>query len=319
MRAGIVIVALAMAGCSLGLRGLGPVGDASAGDDGGLVGDAAVPGDGMVDGEATAPVEASSCVGSIPTGWSIVLREGSRAACPAGYGSHDTLEDPQAMNGACTCTCTLSQHPTCENGTLQGSYGTGGPPCSTPTLGLGVSGGTCAQLQPGGPTPGAVAVQPIAPAGGTCASTAKGDTSQVSAVESRLCAVPAAEADGVCNGTVPSGFVACIAAPGSVACPAGLPFTTHTVVADNETLVCSACTGCTVNASCGPGSVTFYSDYLCGQAVGTITANGTCTQTTWGGNMNSIRYQSASTSTCGASGTSTATFQPSAPQTVCCR
>ena len=139
--------------------------------------------------------------------------------------------------------------------------------------------------------------------------------------EVRTCSVQPSNAEGVCGGAASAGFAACLVAPGEVACPSGSPFTNRTVIGDTETLVCSACTNCVVQGTCVSPSVKFFSDYLCNNTfyVGTLAADGNCTKPGWAGqSVNSIEYQAQVNASCSSSGSSAA-FQTTGAQTLCCR
>ncbi len=323
MRRVLVIALLSLVSCGLGLDGLGPglareggtdPTDAGAGSEG-------AGGDSAPDTNVDAA--SGSCVASLPAGWSLVLFEPSRDPCPAGLASTDLVDDPQAMASACTCTCSITAQPSCTSGTLQAAVGSGtGAACTTTAPPLAISGAGCTQLQPGGPAPAAISIQPLPVTGGTCTASAVGDTTQVTALQVRTCSIGNASggsgAEATCEGSPPTGFSACVVAPGDVPCPSGSPFAKRTVAAASETLVCTACTGCSVSGTCSSPLVTFYSDYLCNNAVATFPADGTCTRPNWTGNLAGVEYQATVQPSCAGSG-ATATFQAISPQTVCCR
>jgi hypothetical protein len=317
MRWALVIAPLAVVSCGLDLDGLGPralhPGDAGSGSDGSVAPDDAGPGT-LLDA-ATGP-----CVTSIPAGWSLVILEQARDPCPAALTPHDLVGDPQAMAGACSCTCTITTQPSCTSGTLQGSFGnaSGSAACSTKVLALPISGSGCTQLQPGGQAPTSIAIDALPSTGGACTFSAVGNTTLVATTNVRTCDVAGPGSEGVCAGSPPAGFSACIAAAGEMACPSGSPFASRTVLAASETLVCTACTGCTVNGNCSSPLVTYYSDYLCNNPVATFPADGACTQPNWNGNLAGVEYHASVQASCAATG-STATFQAASPQTVCCR
>jgi len=127
--------------------------------------------------------------------------------------------------------------------------------------------------------------------------------------------------EGICSGSppaLPQGFAACITSPGDVACPTSSPFSTRSLVAVSQTLVCSACSSCAVTSTCSDPTVTFFSDYLCANPVATLPADGSCTQPGWTGTIAGVEYHAQVTGGCAASGSS-ATFEPGSPQTLCCR
>jgi hypothetical protein len=250
------------------------------------------------------------------SGWTLVLGEMGSASCPAGYpGAYQGVANPQAQTGACTCSCTITKQPTCTVGNLSWTYGNQAPAC--PSASNMYSTGNCTALL-GSPQLGtAQQVQPIPLTGGTCAGQAVGDTSMVQQTQVQTCSVPDANAASVCSGTVPSGFSACVIAPGDVPCPSGSPFSNRTVIADSEMLVCSGCSACSVTGTCQDPILAVYSDGQCKNVVATITADGQCTDHQ-GGMVSSWWYQAQVDAQCSASGTN-ASFQPTNPQTLCCR
>lgn len=353
MQSGKMIVtsfAVVVAGCGLGLGGLGAeLTDAGGGLDARAT-NAASSADGTTSPEAdgsapgaegstspeladasTSPADdastgeldggepsVGSCLASIPAGWRLVLHEPARAVCPTGT-AHDVLEDPRARAGACSCGCALTSMPSCWNGSLQPLYGTSGSAgCSEPAIPVDVSAG-CVPL----PTPAQIAPRlafpPLAMTGGACAGTAIGHVKKVDVTAARTCDVPAdGQAESLCAGSPPAGFDACIATTGDLACPLGTPFTRRIVVADSLTLLCSACTACTIGGGCSPASVTLYGDTQCTGKLGSVRADGTCVKASFTGTVAALSYEALVLPTCSASGTQ-ASFLPVAPTTLCCR
>ena len=64
--------------------------------------------------------------------------------------------------------------------------------------------------------------------------------------------------------------------------------------------------------------MTFFSDYLCVNAVTTLPADGACRQPAWTGTIAGVEYHAQTQASCSA-GTSMATFEAVSPQTLCCR
>ena len=308
-----------LAGCRLDLAGLGRDAAADAGHtavDPGAGSDASSSTGG--DAGAGDPSATGNCVASIPQGSSLVAFEPSRAPCPAGLASNNLEVAPQAAAGACTCSCDITTQPSCTRGTLQGSYGTGAGACGAKVPPLSIAGTGCTQLQPGGPAPASIAIQPLPATAGACSATAVGDTTKVTSTPVRTCDVVGASAESVCEGAPPAGFSACLVAPGDMACPTGSPFASRTLLAASQTLVCTACSACTVSGTCDSPLVTYYSDYLCNNPVGTFPADGACQQPNWTGTLAGVEYHAMVQASCTGSGSS-ATFQPVSPQTLCCR
>jgi hypothetical protein len=261
-------------------------------------------------GEAAAP----ACV----SGWTLVLGEMDTKACPAGYtDAYKGLANPQAMPGACTCSCNITTQPTCSVGDITWNYGMTAPMC--PGASPMYSNGKCTLIL-GSPALGtAQQVQPLPLSGGVCSGQAVGSPSMVQETQVQTCSVPAANEASVCAGTAPMGFSACIIAPGDVQCPSGSPFSKRTLVADSEMLVCSACGICNVTGMCQNPTLTIYSDGFCQTKVATIPANGMCVGAPMNATAGGFWYQAqVQGAQCSASGTS-ASFQPTNPQTLCCR
>ncbi len=222
--------------------------------------------------------------------------------------------NPQAQPGACTCTCSVTQQPSCTTGNVNWSYGTQAPLCLTPSPVN--SNGTC---QPSNATlASAQFVAPLAPTGGACTGQAVGDPSKVQDTQIRTCSVPTSDEASVCSGVAPGGSSACILASGDVPCPQGSPFQTRYVMGDTQTLVCSTCGSCSVGATCTGASLDIYSDMGCSNMMASVPANSQCVSVQ-GGPMKAFWYKAQVTSpTCKATGTG-ASFQTTNPQTLCCR
>jgi hypothetical protein len=262
-------------------------------------------------------------VAAIPSGWRLVAYEASRGACPSGYASHDAYIGATANAGACTCGCTIGTPPNCTTGpvpTLFGNGGFGGNQCNGQGATLQASGSTCAPLQQGGSLAQLFSAQAITFSGGTCTGTASGDPSQVTKQGVRTCDVTSKDAESVCEGNAPQSFSACIESDGDVPCPAGSPFSNKTSVADDEMLVCSGCTSCTVSGSCANAQVQFFGDAQCAKSVtAPLAASGQCVPTNASGkNVVAFEYTAQTNATCQAAGTS-ASFTPVMPRTICCR
>lgn len=330
--------AVAAAGCGLELGGLsisaapaddgghatvdgspgddGPIGPPigeGAGDDGGVNEAAAKDGGLSKDGSAGA------CVAAIPQGWALVAYETARNACPAGYGAgHDEYTGATAGAGACTCTC----QPTgakCTSGTIATWWGNGGGACGNAGQSVTVAGSSCEPLGAGGTLAQYYASQAAPFAAGTCTGTPQSNPGQVTKQGVRYCGVPPTGADAVCAGMAPAGFAACIVSAGDVACPAGSPFLKKTLVADDETLACSACTTCTETGSCSNPKITLFADSSCTQKVVQLASDGSCVPTNANNQyVGAAEYSAEVQATCSASG-STPRFSPVGPHTLCCR
>jgi hypothetical protein len=259
---------------------------------------------GSSDGGNTGP-----CV----SGWTLVLGVSGGGGCPGGYPEvYMGVTNPQAQTGACTCSCNVTQQPSCTTGNVNWSYGMLAPLCfgSSPVN----SNGMCQPYN--GSLQAAQSVQPLPSTGGACTAQAMGNTGKVQTTQVRTCSVPASDEAAVCGGGVPVGSAACIIAPGNVPCPQGA-FQVRSVIADTETLVCSACGACSVTASCTNAELDIYSDMQCMNMTTSIPANGMCVGVQ-AGQMQAYWYKAqVSAPTCKA--TTTASFQATNAQTLCCR
>jgi hypothetical protein len=318
-------------GCGLDMAGLGAsaAGDASASPDGPHAdgsgsggGDGGQGSDGGgTDGASLPPAEAGACV---PSGWSLVAYEASRASCPGGYGaSHDEVSGATAGAGACACSCNVTTQPSCDQGTLVTQWSPAGPsngPCSNPGPPLTMNGSACTAfagpvaLEPG------FSASPFAPTGGACTAAVNPDPSKVTKAGVRFCDVPPPAAEAVCSGAAPSGFAACLVAPGDVPCPTG-PFATRTVVADDVELVCPTCGPCTVAGTCGSAQIRFYSDGQCAALAATLSCDGACVSAGGGPpkTVAAYEYSAHAQATCTASPIGATSLAPVRPQTLCCR
>jgi hypothetical protein len=345
MRSLVVVALVAGAtGCGLDMRGLGGAapGDASTttdaplpvGADGGS-GSSGGPGDdggsgsggtdsGGGESEASTPdADASACVASLPSGWSLVAYETSRATCPGGYGPHDAIAGATPGAGACVCNCTVATQPSCTQGTLVTQWSSTGAspgPCVNAGVQMPVSGSGCTNLPAAGQLAQGFSASPFASTGGACTAAVHADPSKVAKDAVRTCAVPQSAADAVCSGSPPAGFSACIAAPGDVPCPAG-PFAVRTVIQDDVELVCAACGACSVSAACANAQVKFYSDPQCGTVVTQLPCNATCVDTGAASSKQvaAFEYTAQVQASCQASPSGAASLNPVKPQTLCCR
>lgn len=222
------------------------------------------------------------------------------------------VTNPQAQAGACTCPCNITQQPSCTTGNVTWTYGQFAPICYGPSNVN--SNGMCQPMNANLQT--AQLVQPLPPYGGACTAQVAADTSKVQTTPVRTCSVPAPDEASVCAGSAPAGSAACVVAAGDVPCPQGSPFQTRAVIADGETLVCSACGACGVTATCANAELDVYSDMACMNMMTAIPANGTCVGVQ-GGMMKAYWYKAQVTAPkCGA--TTSASFQATNAQTLCC-
>jgi hypothetical protein len=309
---------LAASGCSLSESGL------LTGDGGGNLGDGASADVVIESGALACTSDASTCTSALPTGWTPIAFETSPTlGCPSNFTTSNVVTQPQAQPGACACDCKTTQAPSCAVGSLTGAFGEDNQ-CADGTNGPFniITDGECFDWG------GAFTLAPyhnwnkLGLTPGTCTSSATLDTSKVSSTPMRGCEPSSQCAEDVCNGTVPAGFLSCIAASGDVICPSG-PFSNHLgLVADSIQFTCSACAGCTATGTgCGAATVDYYSGTTCTTSLATDTVNGTCGLSSGTGVTSVTRFKY----TCGVlgaactPGTSTPSPTPTTPRTICCR
>lgn len=267
----------------------------------------------------------SACLNAIPNGWSLVLYDLGTDACPSNFTAHDVLGATTIDPAACSCGCSVAQDGNCAQGTLTvHPSGGGNSACD-------LDAGWSKDLDGSGCTPLGVTLfvsgphsdlsTPLVARGGNCADTIQADPTKLGASGARYCDVPSASADSVCNGSVSSGFAACIMAGGESACPSGSPFVHSYVVEDSASLQCSSCAGCTVMTTCSNAVLTGFSDTACSNLVGSVGIDGGCNPA----NLNvspaplvAVEYTASAASLC-TPGTSTPSAQLVNPRTVCCR
>ncbi|HEY8090408.1 MAG TPA: hypothetical protein VIF09_21250 [Polyangiaceae bacterium] len=328
MRAAVLIVLVGATGCGLDMAGLaydfagaegGVSTDAGSSDAVASMGEGGSEDGVSTDGPAPYDAPIGSCVAGVPAGWSLVAYETSRGGCPAGYGpSHDEVAGATAGTGACTCSCNITSSPSCTSGTLLTGWSTGGGPvCPNVGTSIGINGTGCTQMQ--GQLAAGFSAQALPLTGGVCSGSAVGDTTKVSKTEVRTCAVPAANAEALCGGAAPGGFFACIMTAGDAPCPGG-PFTNRSVLADDETLVCTACSSCTVTGTCSGAKMTFFGDSQCTPSGLTLPCDGSCAPTgSQSQGFSAFEYTAQVHAACSATSPAGPTFQPVNPSTVCCR
>ena len=287
------------------------------GDDGGSGG-----GNDAASGEAGPVV---TCATGLPSGWSVVVYEPSRGACPAGYGaSHDAFAGATAGTGSCACPCTVTTQPTCTQGMLstQSAQSSGGAgQCGSPGTTLSINGSGCTPLPGGGQLDQGFSAEPVGPGGGgACTATLSANPGLVTKNGVRTCDVPPGDLGAVCSGSAPAGFSACIVASGDIPCPSG-PFGTRSRIDDDEILVCPACGSCSVSSSCGAAQVKFFGGSQCqGPVVATLACNGSCVPTGAATQyVGGYEYTAQPQATCQGSAAGAPTFNPVQPHTVCCR
>ena len=268
------------------------------------------------------------CLNALPNGWSLVLYDLGSDACPANFVTHDVAGSAAIQPGACSCGCTVAQPGNCAQGTLSVYPSAGGNSACD------LDGGWSKDLDGSGCTvlgfskvvagPHSDESTPLVAQGGTCNDTTQPDITKLSAAGARYCDVPWSSADSVCNGTVWSGFAACIMASGEATCPAGSPFVHSYVVEDSATLQCSSCAGCTVATSCSDATLTGFSDTACSSQnlIASVGIDGGCNPVNVvlsPAALVAVEYAVTATSTCTPGTSSTPSAQLTNQRTICCR
>lgn len=284
------------------------------------------PSDGWSDA-ADDGASTSACVSAVPSGWSLVIYDLGPDACPADYTAHDVSGSATLQTGACACACSVSQNGDCEHGMLTVHPNAGG------NTGCNLDGGWSRDLNGSACTvvngnlfvsgPHSDQVAPLAPEGGTCSDMAQTDPTKITTAAARYCDVPPSQADAVCNGTVPSGFAACIIASGETTCPSGTPFVHSYVVEDSAALQCSSCAGCSVTTTCSNITLTGFADTVCSSQnlVAQVGVDGGCNAVnlfTYPAPIAAVEYAAAASSSC-TPGISAPSVQLANPSTICCR
>jgi hypothetical protein len=278
--------------------------------------------EGGLDGPSTSDGP-SLCTTTIPSGWTVAIYDLNSNPCPANFTIHDISGQPTVGSAACSCTCSVAQPATCAQGTLSVTSGSPGAPCTSTGFSKALTGSGCTVLGVSLSVTGPHSDQaiPLTAQGGVCTDTVQSDPTQVTAAAGRYCDVPAAHAESVCSGTVPSGFAACIATGGQTACPSGTPFVHSYVVEDSVTLQCAPCSACTLMTTCSNAILRGFSDSMCRSPVGSVPVDGGCNPVmlyNYPASVLAVDYTATAASTC-TPGTSTPTAQPTNPRTLCCR
>jgi hypothetical protein len=239
------------------------------------------------------PFDASACNDAggpcvvVPGGWSLVAFAPTQASsCPAGFSvapAVDVVEGPDA-SGACGCgPCTVTQAPSCASGAVAGyndirSRGGAGL-CGSVDMPSPLSNnppGACGtDIFQGDYSIYDVQYNAPPPTGGACRSPGVAQAAAVTyKAQERMCTPDTPQAAGctgdVCRPTLPTGYGACIAAPGAMPCPQG-PLGVQHIVGTSATFTCADC-GCTATATCS-GTLTLYADANCSKGATPIATN----------------------------------------------
>jgi hypothetical protein len=290
-------------------------------------------------GQDAPPSDAARLDGGyvVPPGWSVVAFAPSpQTMCPAGFSANPTpvvfgTETP--ATNACSCdSCSVSTGPSCVVGQIGGGYDLNtSRTCTTVSQPLAnANPGTCNTDNPHGKLFGSdVEWTPPGPSGGMCTAPAPvAHANRVSFAGQGLTCAPTAatgcDEGGVCSPpALAAPFTLCVAAAGNVGrCPAG-PFTLdYGVVGSGATFSCSGSCGCSVEATCTNGTVTYFRDGACTAGSPLVMpANGTCNGANGGGATFGSYTYSATVSgvTCQVMGTPATTGMGLADEeTICC-
>lgn len=261
-------------------------------------------------------VDAGTCndLMIVPAGWTPVVLSTTNLSCPLGFSGSNVHVDPVAMSGACTCSASNQNPPTCVNGNVTRSNGTS---CVNGQGQIAVN-GQCNVV--GGTIDIGEKDSTVGP-GGSCTSTATANPNKLSDTPASVC-TPVQCPNDVCAGMAPAGHIACIQTTGDVACPSTGPFKNQRLVGDMMTLDCSAaCTTCAANATCTSASIAFYSDTACQNPVTSVAADSSCHSTGLSNTaFGSVKYFATPQNiTYTAMGPGTAKITRSNAKTLCCK
>jgi hypothetical protein len=159
------------------------------------------------------------------------------------------------------------------------------------------------------------------PIGGTCSSAAMPNASAVSyAAKDRICHPDSSQAaacdGGMCHPALSGPYAACIAAPGSVACPPGRLSVAHQV-GTSATFSCADCS-CSVSATCS-GTLTLYMDTGCTRG-GYAISTGVCVGVSSSATYRAYAYTAGAPTNiaCQTTAGPAQNLALAGPQTICC-
>jgi hypothetical protein len=351
--AALVLLGAVIAGCSLsgldeqyGADAASP-GDASGEAAGEAAGDGCRPTEdctngiddncnGLVDcADPSCATAGFACTtGAIPSGWTLVAYSATtRPVCPAMYGAEQAIvSNPSGAPDTCGCVC--SGGPAVCTGTA--TYSTYPNACTTgaASVNLAVNNGTCAAVTT---SLGAGEYYQLYYAStavaqqGTCTGIGNITTAPTPTFSAgATCAAPpqlgAGCSSGVCAPPTGNAFAACIAHPGSVACPT-FGFTQQVLVSTGnpgyvDGRACGACT-CGTSLTCGTVSnVALFANGTCAGGA-SYDVNTGCQVAGSGTGIGSyeVSYAASGNATCQPTGPSTGTGSVSLDsnvETICC-
>ncbi len=260
---------------------------------------------GPADVIVTPPTCDGGCGYSLPSNFGLVLFANGSQVCPQGSLPNPISVDPDA-SAACTCGCSVTQQPDCNNGTIQRARdNTATPTCNQQESQLQIMGASCLQHAF---LSGILhrSFTPPTATGGTCSPQDKANAGAVTSTASVACVATSCTTQA-CSAP---GFKLCAIASGQVACPA--PFTVVHPVGVGS-LSCAGCGPCTVSGTC-TGVLHRYSDTACGTLAEDDIVDGGCEDAT--ASSASYNYTGTFAGGCTPSGTSSPTLAGS--QTLCC-
>lgn len=275
------------------------------GADGGVDADAA--------GDALVPPTCDAACGA-PNGFAAVLFDpAGNTACPAQTSPTDVVYNPGAAPpSACGCSCSVTTPPSCVPATIAVTYdNTANATCGS----LGSIGNLTGGCDPASYTLGNhAALMPLKPAdAGACTSATTTDTKNISVSHGRVCS-PTQCSSSSCSSS--GSFKLCFMATGDAQCPK-----TQTAyhVGTSVDLSCTPCTTCTMTTGQCAGTLSFYSDGLCGTLIETNTLDGVCTaQPQAGHTVASQKYAPSIDAGCVPGSSGVGTVSLATPLTVCC-
>ena len=221
------------------------------------------------------------CVAPAPEGWSqVVFDPTGQATCPTQFAQSIAVDiDPVDTPAQCSCNCSVTSQPLCDDMAVTTSFGDTAA-CSSGAKPV-TADGTCASVMPKANLPPYVdVIAPIAN-GGTCSSAAVAQLPPTGASKGQLCTGGATQLAGGCSGgqvcvAAPSPLKSCIEQIGQHACPAGYQVS-HFLGSAHDTRGCGPGCTCTTTASCSV-RLTYFSDGMC-KNMSAALASGGCNQT----------------------------------------
>ena len=135
----------------------------------------------------------------------------------------------------------------------------------------------------------------------------------------RVCDETARCSGNLCDATVPSPFVACVASAkgsGDQGCPAGFP---TKLVAGRANISCNAnnC-DCNLSKTDCTGALTYYKDAECMTGAAVVTADDTCRNPNTTGTYLAYKITATTATACTPKGASAATVTSADVRTICC-